>query len=403
MARIIQLTPYPLTNLIHGGQIRCHAIATALRQAGHEVLSFAIYTPGSYPQADINDIPLPPERLLPDPELIYFTDYFSGVYAAANDEVMARVDKLFARFMPGVVLVEQPWLFPVVEKLAAKYSFWLIYSSQNIEWRLKEKLLSPAALGRHKPVIESVRALEERLITSADYVFACTVTDADEFKRQANPANVLIAPNAVSPFEYDSRRVTDWYWHFGKRPYALFVGSHHLPNANGFWEMLQPGLAFLGPRQKIVVVGGVCNLLFSHAGHKPQRALNEDRIVLAGYQTRPELLALLMASSLVILPITQGEGSNLKTAEALYSQKPVLATPAAFRGYEFALLWPNVSIADTSETFRAQLKKLLDSPPTTPYNLETERLARLTWQHALRNLVNLIRELGPKAGRDVAV
>jgi hypothetical protein len=92
-----------------------------------------------------------------------------------------------------------------------------------------------------------------------------------------------------------------------------------------------------------------------------------------------ELQSLIEDSRGIILPIIGGGGSNLKTAEALISNKSIIATTFAFRGYEKYIQNDNIYIANTKEEFIDKIKLLLnknlpsDGRSKAPINKE------LTW------------------------
>ncbi|MEO7756832.1 MAG: FkbM family methyltransferase, partial [Dokdonella sp.] len=119
-------------------------------------------------------------------------------------------------------------------------------------------------------------------------------------------------------------------------------------------------------------------------------AINEPRLALLGEMERDDLVALLGGATVVLLPITTGGGSNLKTAEAIYSGRRVLATPHALRGYGDATRWPTIAIADTPAAFRRKLRALLDDDPLVlPADYERMR-SEITWERALQPLDNAI-------------
>jgi glycosyltransferase involved in cell wall biosynthesis len=60
-----------------------------------------------------------------------------------------------------------------------------------------------------------------------------------------------------------------------------------------------------------------------------------------------------------LLPIGAGGGSNIKTAEALYSGKPVVCTSTALRGFEDYRALPEVIVADSPPKFQAAIRSVL--------------------------------------------
>ena len=112
-------------------------------------------------------------------------------------------------------------------------------------------------------------------------------------------------------------------------PFALFVSSAHPPNAFGLIETAEAtDLCLKGG--SLLVAGEVSNLLFeTPAFWRNQHIFARTRL---RHVSQPMLGALYAAANVVILPKTRGGGSNLKTAEALLSGRPTVATPKAFPG-----------------------------------------------------------------------
>lgn len=77
-------------------------------------------------------------------------------------------------------------------------------------------------------------------------------------------------------------------------------------------------------------MGDICTLFKAW----PRSTQFADRVFCAGAVTNEQRSALLKMSDIVVLPITEGGGTNLKTAEALQSARTIAATDVAFRGFE---------------------------------------------------------------------
>lgn len=141
-----------------------------------------------------------------------------------------------------------------------------------------------------------------------------------------------------------------------------------------------------------MILGGVSGILFNQEKFSEYESVNRTRLHLLGTCHKSELQEFIAASHLVILPITVGEGSNLKTAEALESGRPIVATSKAFRGYESAMNLSHVTIADTSSEFRRAVRNILDSPRYvggTPFDIRCQ----FHWANQLRGMVSAIDDL----------
>lgn len=404
MKSLVQLTIYPLNSPRHGGQLRCSAIRECYRSLGIDVRTIAAMHEDLHRgEREHDDIAL--SAALPEwqPTLVRFIDLQTG-YALANDErayreFASRLDRLH----PDAIQLEQPWLYPAVRRWLHERDRrghpLLIYSSQNIEWKLKrdEMPAGLAATEEYMGEIERVRALECDLAHAADVVIACTDEEFRELRAMAGNderhRTFVTARNAISPFEPDAPRTAALKKRLGIERYPMFVGSAHPPNADGFWRMLAPSLAFLRPDEKIVVAGGVGHILRQHPIYADWSGINEPRLLVLGEIDAKDLAALLYGAAVILLPITTGGGSNLKTAEALYTGRPVVSTSHALRGYGHPSAWPSLTIADDSDVFRRAVRSKLDDVASSLGGEYESTRERVTWRATLEGLRVAIAEL----------
>lgn len=398
--RILQLTTYPLKNPLHGGQIRCNQIASQLRNAGHEVMSIAVFIQSDYPDFSSDDIPIDQSSIHWPKCIPELYDYFTGVYVENSDSAFMTINQKISSFDPSVLIVEHPWLFRVAKKCASPKTK-IVYSSHNIEFRLKAN----ATTGRESHLLlDQIKAVEETAVLDSDLTVTCTHADAEHYRRlksrHGNDTATIVAGNGVEPFCVDSVAVAQLKNLF-PRPYPIFVGSAHPPNAVGFWEMMAPGLTFLKPWEEVMILGGVSGILLNQSKFKEYEALNRNRLHMLGTRQKSELQQFIAASHLVMLPITLGEGSNLKTAEALESGRPIVGTSKAFRGYESAMDLPHVTIADTSHEFRLAVRSILDSPRYVDGTPASTR-RQFHWDNQLRNMVCAIDDISSSSNLSTA-
>jgi hypothetical protein len=161
----------------------------------------------------------------------------------------------------------------------------------------------------------------------------------------------------------------------------FFVGSSYPPNAIGFWEMLG-NLAFLPNDTIIAVAGGVCDILYSYMPKKYElfEYHIKRKILLLGKIDNKTLDSYIKASDLIILPITSGGGSNLKTAQAITSGKKIVATEFAIRGYEEYKTLNHLKIAKTKEEFAKFINNSLQE------KILVEPINELLWENTLKSL-----------------
>lgn len=403
MMRVLQLTTYPLKSPRHGGQLRCAAIRECYRAIGIEVETVAVMREDFYrpSERERHDIVLPAGSPHWDSACMRLADLQTGLCLAGEEPAYAAFAAFIDDFRPDLIQLEQPWLYPAVKRWLGERQFAegrrprLVYSSQNVEWKLKRDELAgegqaPAEVARR---VAEVKALEQEVAAAADLLVACTAEELEEMRGwPATNARrrQVVAHNAIAPYATDPAHLRAWQKRIGLKCWPLFVGSAHPPNASGFWDMLAPSLAFLRPEERIVVAGGVGHLLRQHRTFHAWSGINEPRLAIAGEVSREDLSALLLGASVIVLPITTGGGSNLKTAEAIYSGRPVLATPHALRGYGDPARWPTISVAGSADAFRRRLRELLDHPPAPPSAEGMARREEVTWAHALAGLAEIV-------------
>jgi glycosyltransferase involved in cell wall biosynthesis len=396
--RILQLTSYPTCNPLHGGQIRCHNIATELRRAGHEVTSLAVYSGWNYQEIGDEDIAFEQSSIFYNHSYPWLSDYYSGLFAANDLKALGTLEKKVASFSPDCIVIEQPWLYKAARSVA-KNNTKLVYSSQNIEWRLKGAMFQSSDKAEQE-LLQLIEATEIEAVKGSDLTSACTEGDASYYEQfiDVSKQKIIVAGNGVEPFSCDDNKVHGFRGYINglckhiRKPYPVFVSGAHPPNAQGFWDMMAPGLTFLKPMEKLYVIGGVCSILRNFEGISAFKSINRRHLKLLGMQEKLELQTIVKESHVVILPITVGEGSNLKTAEAIESGRPIVGTSKAFRGFEAAMTLPHVTIADTPEDFRTAVRRVLDAPRYlggTPSDIRSQYY----WSQQLRPLVDAISNL----------
>ncbi|MDD5175808.1 MAG: glycosyltransferase [Sterolibacterium sp.] len=407
MPRILVFTTYPFNRPLHGGQLRAANLAAAYRAAGFEVQTLAVYQEEHYTDVTTpDDVAFPrhsPFRLYRGASLPFVDDLLSGAFAAADTvdgggyaQVRSRL-----RAPPDAIHLEQPWLLPLAERLLAEPEFErcrLVYGSQNVEWQLKQQILDSYAVAGSAPVVEEIRALEARACARADLVLA--VAEADLAALQALGARkCLLARNGIAAATPSAAALERWQRQFDGLRFALFVGSAHPPNISGFIDVVGPSLAFLPPDRAICIAGGVG----PHIRDLPQLArwslVNAPRLRVLGILSDDDLAAVKALAHIYILPIREGSGSNIKTAEALNSGKPVVGTSVSFRGYEAAAReLAGVYVEDDADGFRQRVTRLLESEARPPAPAQAALRNSLLWERTLADVPGaVLRCIGSRA------
>ncbi len=397
--KILMLANYPIAEPRHGGQLRTHYINEEYRKAGFEVDLVSFFQEGGYQYFDSNDVPLPGTlSVVIDRNFDYAVyDYLSALHVAQDPLVY---DKLASQIRGGgydYVQLEQPYFWPVVKKiLSAQDGAWkaprIIFSSQNIEFEMKEEVLQKikAPQGYIDRVKDDIRRIEIDLVSSAHISFAVSKQDQLKLQDVSGRADVHLLPNGVGKLVVDAQPVEGWRAILPKEPFATYISSAHLPNAVGFFSLFGNSMAFLPPDRKIIVAGGVCTLIERSEEFNKWSSINRSRSILLGSVDNIGVAALRKFTHVFTLPITTGGGSNIKTAEALVTGAYVLGTSTAFRGFEDFAHEPGVFIEDDSQAFRNRLATLLNQAPNRVSEESRRKRENLLWENTLKDISQVV-------------
>jgi hypothetical protein len=172
--------------------------------------------------------------------------------------------------------------------------------------------------------------------------------------------------------------------------YVLYIASAHEPNASGIPDLFSTMFEALRPLERLVVAGGVCHFFSEWFRTGGPVHLARERMILLGEVTDFCRDGLIANAAGIVLPVREGGGSNLKTAEALYSRLPLVATSVAMRGYEMFRHADGVIVADDPTAFAAGMRKVMDGlvgkrPPAPA-------LDELLWDNTLLPIARLVDE-----------
>jgi glycosyltransferase involved in cell wall biosynthesis len=353
--RILILTPWPFRVPRNGGQLRAAAVVQAYRSAGHEVHSAGLYDPARVSPGEVW-----PEDVQLSPGVITIMQKLSAregrsemafwfAVAAARDSVAAFAAAVRAA-RPDVLQFEEPALWPIVRRLRADGVLdrvAIVHSSYNFETQAWQHRSVPGA----QVTLETLRdiaTLEQEVAAFCDLVITVSESDAREF-RSLGAKQVCVAANGVRSLPCTDGRAVDAYIS-PDTSYALFVSSAHPPNAHGLVDMAAVTKDHPIRHGEILICGRVGSLVRAASNfQKAGRVLERARFI--GWVDDTLLGALYAKAKVVILPKTLSGGSNLKTAEALASGRPVVATSRAFEGFESFQELPGVTIADDADLF----------------------------------------------------
>lgn len=391
--KVLQFASYPVSSPCHGGQLRVAALNDELRKAGIDARVVSCFDVGLYSDCGKYDFPVPSSSFSIRSDRRPWDVYLSET-VLDTPETMSRFERMMLESAADVYVFEQPWLWLVVRSVVAKHPELkrpIVYSSQNVEFRLLQDMKEPQGM------VNMAYELEKELVEAADLVIACTDDDLNFYRGVFSVKRGIRFSNGISPHgPLDDALVRRYSVRYRGLVLAGFVGSAHPPNVDGFFRMLGTNLGYLSPNQKIVLVGGVAESVRWQSRGSLYEALNDSRCDYLGKVPQPVLEAVLSLCKVMVLPIIVGGGSNLKTAEALTSGKAILATSNAFRGYSDFLSFPNVHIEDDPRRMREKLVRLLSAPDVVLDDNQRKLVEQVYWSNILAGYPDLIKGLATR-------
>lgn len=392
---ILILCTYPIASPKHGGQLRVRHIADAYMSAGHRVQVVGVLGSSSYEQ-EAGFLPYPPQVQL---TRVIANTFLMEDYALSQlfqeDEQSRRNLAYLIEIQPDIIHVEQPWLFGFAMHYAAtlKNRPKLIYGSQNTEWRLKRDIVaSYQGDATAQQCADLVQRVELQAVTQADAIVCVSQADADWLATNTSQP-IILAPNGVKAWQSTPAGRKEAQAISQGHRYALFCASAHPPNMTGFFELFSDGFGSLKPDEKLVVAGGA-SLAIAGDPRVHRSAKLAERTTTAGMVSQACLEGLLDQASCIVLPITQGSGTNLKTAEALWSGQHIVATTVAMRGFERFIHAPGVHLADDPVSFKQALRNAMSAAPITLSQDDLSARQSVLWQNCLDPLISAIDHLG---------
>lgn len=364
-ANVLIISTYPAAHALQGGQKRAAAIYENYKKNLHKVTYCAVYNRHAYPRAGASDIAVSQSTLRLIEENPHAEDVICGAAIYEDKEVRRRLSKLLKDLRPNIIQVEQVYPFIGLEKLIkeCKLNAKIVYSSHNIEHEMKREIYEGVGMipETANELVELIKSSEKLLCRVADLTVAVSSYDAEKLKGMG--ANkVIVAPNGIAKTLSTRPWRNYWLRHFKKNGITkkyVFVSSAHIPNWIGFDQIVGPRTGFLKPNERIVLAGSVCDLAKRNYGDlRADHVTFWKRAECVGRLSEESLAALLDVCDAILLPITEGGGSNLKTAEALLSGKKIIGTKYAFRAYESFMTQRNVYLIDGPEGFRQQIAEL---------------------------------------------
>jgi glycosyltransferase involved in cell wall biosynthesis len=256
-----------------------------------------------------------------------------------------------------------PWPF-VREAKRLNSELRIVYSSHNLEFKMKERI----SLIQNWPTIETsvylefLERIERELLNTAELVLACSDNDR-ELQILNGARECLVVPNGGKVRKPGSSTLRDIQRYLGCEKYALFVASGHPPNVDGFLNGIGLDFGFMPHETRLVLAGSSANYIAQRIEKSKYLETFLNRGSRIDYASDDLLAQLYRNASVVILPIYEGGGTNIKTAEAFLNSRFVLTTSFALRGFD-KRLWEEKSfqVVETQSQFRKGIQSALELP-----------------------------------------
>lgn len=368
LCQILHLIPYSAYGPTHGGKIRANEISKVLARIDPNVQAIHLGDATYKESARQLDLMAIPRSLIGDLEMLQ------------KDFELSSLEFPNLR----IIVFEHPWLWNEVKSLKRKYpSVKIVYSSQNVEYQLKDEILFKYLGQRANLIVDAIKSIEVEISKDVNRVLVVSQQDKDWYS-QFTQLEPVLAKNGTR------QRTSFLNPNSGKLgSNALVIGSAHPPNIEGCLKFLNDPDLWMPNDAKIIVVGSLAAALSANWGHLKNR-WGEVCVELIPEVDDLGLTQLLQECSVILLPIAYGGGTNLKTAEALVSGRPIVASTQSFRGFEEYIQSPHVIIAETSLEFKIKVIALLIGERIVSENRDS---SKLFWDSTLGSIEATIQEL----------
>ncbi|MDB5165265.1 MAG: hypothetical protein JWM00_155 [Candidatus Saccharibacteria bacterium] len=402
--KILVLSTYPIKNPQHGGQKRLAAIVNAYIDVGYTVKAVGIFDKAVYKDHTADDISLGISSAVEIRKNPWTGDIVCGRAIIDDPHVKEAMKKHLIEFAPNAIHLEQPFVYLGLEPLLLELGLspTIIYGSQNVEAPMKREILE----SQYEPeseiynTVKLIGECERRLVKQCDLLTACTKSDLETYwKMGADKKKTVLSQNGIDRLhttEGDKHHWENIYKKNGIVTKILFIASAHPPSITGFIQMIGKGLGFLAPHQRMMIAGSVSDYfknIFNTKNLDIGDATFWIRAVPCGRLSESSLGALIESCDVLVLPITEGGGSNLKTAEAIMANKKVVATSHALRSFEWAAKLPNIWIADTQDEFVAAIRQAIDTEIIPRTKLEEKKAEQVLWVNQLAEFRERIKKI----------
>ncbi|MFP1825605.1 hypothetical protein [Lonsdalea quercina] len=389
--KILQMATYDVEQPDHGGKLRSHHIRRSLRSRFTvETLSFEW---GEAQDVSSLSVKLDQRRWTEFGISGMLSDWGICVFLEKENSCYDRVRQHVRAFNPDMILLEQPFLWPLVERFFEDGTLGqhvkVIYSSHNIEVVMKRQiyrdLYSPEVAAKYTSYVDD---LERGVIKACAGAIAVSELDAKYISKVSPGTPVQIYFNGHSR-PVSGPEDKKWQSRFADRDANwVFVGSWHPPNINGLRDLVM-ALSENNEDKNFAlwVLGSAGNGLAATMPNFDPK--DYPWLHIAGLVSAEDIDSAILCSSGIVLPVWEGGGSNLKTAQALLSAKCILGAEFSFRAFEHVAEEPGVFLVKDADSLA---RLVCETRPENHY-VRSDAVDSLEWRHVLRSLPDFISKL----------
>lgn len=385
MKQVLQLSYYPALEVITGGERRIEAMRSLIKKMGCKLLTYGVYR--AYQNGPLGNSYIQLSRTESDwcfknmaEWELRMTDVVLG-----NRRYKKKLESFLFSNKPDVVWFEHPYQWLLLREYILNTNTPVVYDCHNIEWKLKESSFSKKSISVEK-ALNRLFDIETELITSADFTLCCTDSDAKWCQKIGGRG--LLMPNGNS---YPLKQGTSHNWPKLKslatdKIVISYISAAHEPNWIGIKDLVLPILKKLESKKSIqFILMGDIEHFFTEWEKANGKLNNVTCLGRISEMTKSDVYKL---SDMIVLPITEGGGSNLKTAEALLTSKFVLATDMAFRGFEEYVQEAGVSVVNKGDFSKVFEEIILGGTIKKTYPERLQKVNACLWDSIIEKAMN---------------
>jgi len=361
---VLLIVPYNVFEAKHGNAIRVRALMDTLLKNGNRISLLMYDLPGMKNIREVENVK------------VYFRPVkFRVIAIAALMRLIFRAstyDLLCAKMEPfggfeelvkeiiqkdeiDVIQCENVWTVPPLMSVISDGKLPIVVTAHDVLIDRFEQLYEYQGVPRlvSRRLLRSIKEIETRALQACE---TCVCVSEEDRRRLieigADPTRITVIPNGVDtskirPVGKDKKLAKELKLE-DEDIVLFFPGSEMFQNKRAADDILKRILPKLDRRYKVVFAGTICSYL-------AKQNLPEC-VILAGYVE--DLTSIYALVDIVVLPITIGSGTKLKTVEAMAAGKPIITTQNGAIGIDLDEDSNYIMIEDDLESFPCRIIEL---------------------------------------------